>query len=300
MIDWNDYHYFALVAENGSYSKAAARAGVSKSVISRHIAALEERLGISLILRTTRRVSLTPAGEQFAAECQEMVLQSERARAIVHAAQRHPQGTLRISAPVFMAETWLSEFISEFLARWPGTNVQLMAVSRPVDLIAERLDIALVVHMDELKDSSFHARMLASQHDILVASPEWCVKNPEITKPEDLTYIDTLVRQTEWHNHSWPILHLGREINLQVKPRLISNNLRVLLNAALSGTGVALLPREVCVSYLKQGALQQLLPDVNSRLRTISALFPVRRGMSALARTFLDELSEMLAARVNG
>lgn len=237
---------------------------------------------------------MTPAGIQFAAECQEMVLQSERARAVVQAAQLHPQGTLRISAPVFMAETWLSEF----LARWPDTNVQLIAVGRPVDLIAERLDIALVVHMGELKDSNFHARHLTSQHDILVASPEWCAQHPDIKDLEDLADRDTLAREMEGHGYSWPIEYQGREINLPVKPRLISNNLRVLLNGALAGNGVALLPREVCIPYIKQGLLQQLSPGANSRLRFISALFPVRRGMSALARTFLDELSEMLAARV--
>lgn len=300
MIDWNDYYYFALVAENSSYSKAAAQAGVSKSVISRRIAALEERLGVSLILRTTRRVSLTPAGEQFAAECQEMVLQSERARAVVNAAQLRPQGTLRISAPVFMAETWLSEFISEFLGRWPETNIQLSCVNHAVDMIAERLDIALMVHKDELKDSSFHARLLISQQDILVASPEWCDKHPDITQPEDLSHVETLVRMVEGGRCQWPLLHQGHEINLDVQPRLTSNNLRVLLNVALGGNGVALLPLDVCAPYLKKGALQQVLPGVHGRPRTLFALFPVRRGMSALTRTFLDEMSEMLNAGING
>lgn len=104
MIDWNDYYYFALIADEGSYSQAALRAGVSKSVLSRRMAALEERLGVRLIQRTTRRLALTAAGEQFAVECRALVAQGERARAVVMAAQESPQGMLRVSAPVFMAE----------------------------------------------------------------------------------------------------------------------------------------------------------------------------------------------------
>lgn len=171
MIDWNDYWYFALIAEEGSYSRAAIRAKVSKSVLSRRMSALEEQLGVHLIQRTTRRLALTKVGEQFAQECQTLVNQSERARAVVQAVQEYPQGTLRISAPVFMAETWLGALINEFIARWPLANVQLLAVNRPVDMIAEGIDIALSVSSGALPDSSLHYKKINTLYDILVASP---------------------------------------------------------------------------------------------------------------------------------
>lgn len=298
MIDWNDFHYFALVAETGSYTKAAARAGVSKSVISRRISALEERLGVRLIQRTTRNLSLTLSGEQFATECQEMMIQSERARAVVNAAQRYPRGTLRVSAPVFMAETWLSEFTSDFLSRWPDTRVHLLGVNRQVDLVAERLDIALIVHSGELKDTSFHYRKLATQNDVLVASPDWCEKHPHISTIEDLATADTLIRQSEGERNFWIFIQGDQEINVLVNPRLVSNNLRVLLQAALGGAGVALLPYDACIPYFNAGTLKHLFPEYHTPARTVSALFAVRRGMSALTRVFLDELSEAFARSV--
>ncbi len=163
MIDWNDYYYFALIADEGSYSQAALRAGVSKSVLSRRMAALEERLGVRLIQRTTRRLALTAAGEQFAVECRALVAQGERARAVVMAAQESPQGMLRVSAPVFMAETWFGEFVSEFIARWPLAKVQLLAINRPVDMVAEGIDIALVTASGALADSTLHYKKLHTQ-----------------------------------------------------------------------------------------------------------------------------------------
>jgi transcriptional regulator, LysR family len=146
MIDWNDFYYFSLIAEEGSYTQAAVRAGISKSMLSRRMSALEERLGVRLIQRTTRRLSLTPAGEQFAAECRTLVNLGKQAQAAVMAEQEQPQGLLRISAPVFVAESWLGEYVSDFILRWPLANVQLLAVNRPVDMIAEGIDISLWVY----------------------------------------------------------------------------------------------------------------------------------------------------------
>lgn len=300
MIDWNDYYYFALVADAGSYSKAALRAGVSKSVISRRIAALEQRLGVSLIQRTTRRLALTLAGEKFAAECQEMVLQSERARAVVQAEQVRPSGTLRVSAPVYVAETFLGEFVSRFLRRWPETNIQLTGVNRRVDMIAEGLDISLIAHAGELTDSSFHSRRLKSMQDILVASPEWLSENGWLQTLDDLSRADTLVRKGEGSRHVWSLVQGKDRIDIPVEPRLVSNNLLVLMQAVVAGNGVAMLPSDACEPYLSRGQLVQIFPECRSQVRHFSALFVARRGMTALARIFLDELGEELAKRGEG
>lgn len=218
MIDWNDYWYFALIAEEGSYSRAAIRAQVSKSVLSRRMSALEEQLGVHLIQRTTRRLALTKVGEQFAQECQKLVNQSERARAVVQAVQEYPQGTLRISAPVFMAETWLGALINEFIARWPLANVQLLAVNRPVDMIAEGIDIALSVSSGALPDSSLHYKKINTLYDILVASPQWVEQYPDLKTIGDLHRAPAMVRLADGRMQSWHLINGSQEITLSLSP----------------------------------------------------------------------------------
>lgn len=218
MIDWNDYWYFALIAEEGSYSRAAIRAQVSKSVLSRRMSALEEQLGVHLIQRTTRRLALTKVGEKFAQECQKLVNQSERARAVVQAVQEYPQGTLRISAPVFMAETWLGALINEFIARWPLANVQLLAVNRPVDMIAEGIDIALSVSSGALPDSSLHYKKINTLYDILVASPQWVEQHPDLKTIGDLHRAPAMVRLADGRMQSWHLINGSQEITLSFSP----------------------------------------------------------------------------------
>lgn len=217
MIDWNDYWYFALIAEEGSYSRAAIRAQVSKSVLSRRMSALEEQLGVHLIQRTTRRLALTKVGEQFAQECQKLVNQSERARAVVQAVQEYPQGTLRISAPVFMAETWLGALINEFIARWPLANVQLLAVNRPVDMIAEGIDIALSVSSGHCL--TLHCTIkINTLYDILVASPQWVEQHPDLKTIGDLHRAPAMVRLADGRMQSWHLINGSQEITLSLSP----------------------------------------------------------------------------------
>ncbi|EDT7239276.1 TPA: LysR family transcriptional regulator [Salmonella enterica subsp. enterica serovar Warragul] len=291
MIDWNDYWYFALIAEEGSYSRAAIRAQVSKSVLSRRMSALEEQLGVHLIQRTTRRLALTKVGEQFAQECQKLVNQSERARAVVQAVQEYPQGTLRISAPVFMAETWLGALINEFIARWPLANVQLLAVNRPMDMIAEGIDIALSVSSGALPDSSLHYKKINTLYDILVASPQWVEQHPDLKTIGDLHRAPAMVRLADGRMQSWHLINGSQEITLSLSPRLYSNNLRVLLQAVAGGNGVALLPFPACKEELQNGGLVQLFPEWSGQPRQIYALFPANKGMPAVARYFMDELT---------
>lgn len=295
MIDWNDYYYFALIADEGSYSQAALRAGVSKSVLSRRMTALEERLGVRLIQRTTRRLALTAAGEQFAVECRALVAQGERARAVVMAAQESPQGMLRVSAPVFMAETWFGEFVSEFIARWPLTKVQLLAINRPVDMVAEGIDIALVTASGALADSTLHYKKLHTQTDILVASSQWLARHPQVKAIDDLNHVDGILRLANNDGSQWQLINGEQEITLHPEARLQSNNLRVMLQAVLGGNGVALLPQFACKQGLANGELVRLFAPWSGIPRPLYALFAGRKGMPAIARYFMDELTTRLA-----
>lgn len=290
MIDWNDYYYFSLIAEEGSYSRAAERCGVSKSVLSRRMSALEESLDVRLIQRTTRRLSLTSAGEQFAIECRTMVSQAERARAVVMAVQEAPQGLLRVSAPVFMAESWFGEFVSEFIARWPLARIQLLAENRPVDLITEGIDFALVTSSGRLADSTLHYKKLHTQADIFVASPKWIAQHPEVQTIDDLMHVSAMLRLANNNSAQWRVTDGVREITLNPTPRLQSNNLRVLLQGVTGGNGVALMPPFSCKEGLNRGELIHLFPDWYGLPKQLFALFPASKGMPAIARFFIDEL----------
>ncbi|MBJ2578985.1 substrate binding domain-containing protein, partial [Salmonella enterica subsp. enterica serovar Bareilly] len=176
-------------------------------------------------------------------------------------------GTLRISAPVFMAETWLGALINEFIARWPLANVQLLAVNRPVDMIAEGIDIALSVSSGALPDSSLHYKKINTLYDILVASPQWVEQYPDLKTIGDLHRAPAMVRLADGRMQSWHLINGSQEITLSLSPRLYSNNLRVLLQAVAGGNGVALLPFPACKEELQNGGLVQLFPERSGQPR---------------------------------
>lgn len=293
--DLNDMLYFVYSVDYQGYTAAARVLGVSKSLLSRRIAALEEALGVRLVQRSTRRFSVTELGQQFAEQCRLAIQQAQAAVDLVNNALAHPRGRLRISAPVMMTEEVLSPLVSEFLKQYPDVAIEVLAVSREVDLISEGVDIAIRPSDLLLPDSGLHARQLNIDRHILVCSPEHLTRYAPLNDLCQLSHCPALIRRGTDARRQWHLINDRKEkFTLPLTPRLVTNNMRNLMYAALSGIGIAFLPYQVCLGYVNSGDLCHLFPEWSSEPYGLYAVYESRRGQTLLFKTFLDYLSRSL------
>lgn len=291
----NDMALFAAVVQHQGFTAAGRALGVSKSLLSRRIEALETRLGVRLLQRTSRHFSVTSIGECYAAECQKLLQQAQAAQQVIDDLQQNPSGPLRVCTPVMMAEMVVAPLMTGFLTRYPAITLELLAINRAVDLLEENFDVTIRSHSEPLEDSGLHCKTLGALKYMLVASPAFIATLPSPLSAEQLSALPTLVRKTPWAGMQWELTHPqegARKIALT--PRLISNNLLVLRQAATDGLGIALLPEMACRRELSKGKLQHLLPDWQTPPSSISALYASHKGQSSALRAFLDYLSEKL------
>ncbi|QUT13647.1 LysR substrate-binding domain-containing protein [Rahnella inusitata] len=291
----NDMALFAAVVKHQGFTAAGRALGVSKSLLSRRVEALESRLGVRLLQRTSRHFSVTLVGERYAAECQKLLEQAQCAQQVIDDLQHSPRGLLRISAPVMMAETVIAPLMKTFLTRYPEITLELLAINRAVDLLEENFDVMIRSHNEPLEDSGLHRKPLGTLRYVLVASPAFIAALPSPPSVEQLSALPTLVRKTPWAGEQWELMHPQegpRRITLT--PRMVSNNLLVLCQAAADGLGIALLPEIACAQRIAQGELQHLLPEWHTPPSSVSALYASHKGQSPALRVFLDFLSETL------
>ncbi len=291
----NDMALFAAVVQHQGFTAAGRALGVSKSVLSRRVEALESRLGVRLLQRTSRHFSVTAVGERYAAECQKLLEQAKSAQQVIDDLQQYPRGMLRLAAPVMMAETVIAPLMTTFLTRYPEVTLELLAINRSVDLLEENFDVMIRSHNEPLEDSGLHRKPLGTLRYVLVASPVFIAALPAPPSVEALSALPTLVRKTPWAGEQWELMH-PREGNRKISltPRMVSNNLLVLCQAATDGLGVALLPEIACAPGIAAGKLQRLLPEWHTPPSSISALYASHKGQSPALRVFLEFLSETL------
>jgi DNA-binding transcriptional LysR family regulator len=294
MQDLNDLFLYAQVVQNGSFSAASRATGVPKSRLSRRIAQLEKDLGVQLLRRTTRQVRVTPLGEAFYERCRAMLAEAQAARDIIEQARAEPGGTLRISCPVAVAQMMLAPYISGFMQANPGIRLEIEATNRRVDVIGEGYDLALRVR-DVIDDSSLAVRTFGESPLMLVASPKLLDSIGRPRTPEALAGVPGLAQKPHDGKHVWQLC-LGDQPAIQIPydPRLVSDEFAVLLEAAIGGVGVAMLPRMYSRDALEQGQLELLLPQWRMPVGTLHAVFPSRKGMPPALRRFLDFLAEIL------
>lgn len=291
----NDMALFAAVVKHQGFTAAGRALGVSKSLLSRRIEALESRLGVRLLQRTSRHFSVTAVGERYAIECQKLLEQAQAAQRVIEDLQLSPRGLLRISAPVMMAETVIAPLITEFLTYFPDITLEVLAINRAVDLLEENVDVMIRSHNEPLEDSGLHRKPLGTLRYVLVASPAFIAALPAPLRVEQLSTLPTLIRKTPWAGEQWELLHPQeghRKISLT--PRVVSNNLLVLCQAATDGLGIALLPEMACTQGIAEGKLQHLLPQWHTPPSSISALYASHKGQSPALRAFLDFLTQKL------
>src|SRR5712692_4277459 len=291
--DLNNLYFFAKVVDFGSYTAAAKALGLQTSKLSRRIAALETELGVRLINRTTRRLSLTEAGKTLHRHSLALLAEAQAAKDAMNQLLGSPQGLVRISCPNGLLQGGVADVLARFLAKHPRVRVALDATNRRVDVIDEGLDIAIRVRQPPLEDSDLAMRAFGPDEMILVASPELIAAHGQPQTLEDIGRMPTLSMGSADERSTWRFLGMdGEPAELSHSPRLCTDDLSTLRHAALQGLGAALVPHLLVANDLEGGALIRLLPSVKAHVGIVHAVFPSRRGMVPAVRALLDLLSE--------
>ncbi|MGR9244072.1 LysR family transcriptional regulator (plasmid) [Rhizobium leguminosarum] len=287
-IDLNDYAYFAKVVAHGGFAAAGRALREPKSKLSRRIAGLEERLGLRLIERSSRRFRVTDTGHAFYERCRAILAEAEQAEALVVQAQAEPHGRIRFSCPTGMVAP-ISALMSSFLLRFPKVRLQLMATDRSVDLIEERIDLALRVRTSLTSDAALTMRSLGASIRILVASPQLASQVASIEHLNTFPPLSTdhASDDFEWHLEAED----GRKHVVRVQPRMGCEDMATVRDAAINGLGIALLPDHVCREALEAGKLVRVLPAWGGLQGIVHLVFTTRRGLSPAVRALIDHLA---------
>ena len=295
--DLNDMYLFVKVIEHGGYSAAARALGIETSKLSRRVSELERRLGVHLVNRTTRRISLSDAGETFHRHCVAMVGEAELACESVEKARSAPRGLVRMSCPVGLLFSEVGSILVRYMADHPAVRVRLEATNRRVDVVEEGIDLALRASLPPLEDSQLAIRTLGMLETVIVCSPWFLAHHDEPKSTAELARLPTLSVARPDNRHAWTLLDVdGTELQVHHTPRLVTEDLTTLCRAALEGLGVAMLPRSMIREELAEGALVELLPELKQPARIVHVVFPSRKGMIPAVRALIDALVAGFAA----
>jgi len=295
--DLNDLYFFAAVVEHGGFSAAGRALGVPKSRLSKRVAQLEERLGVRLLQRTTRRFVVTEVGERFYAHCRAVLEEAQAAQDAVDELRAEPRGVVRLSCPVSLAQTVLAHVLPDFLAQYPKMQVRLLSGNRRVDVIGEGYDLAIRVRNKLDTDANLVIRTFGLSRTKLVASPALLKAQGRPIQPDDLARLPALSMSEHEGAQLWELIGAnGEQTSVEVQARLITGDFAVLLEAARRGMGVALLPEFVCAPAITAGELEVVLPEWSVPEGTMHFVYPSRRGMLPGVRALVDFLAERLPA----
>jgi DNA-binding transcriptional LysR family regulator len=289
-LEPNDLMLFARVVDEGSFSRAAERVGLPKSTVSRRIAALETQLGERLLLRTTRKLTVTDFGHSVLEHAQQVASEVEATASLAQHRQVEPSGRLRVSMPSDFANVVLGDVITGFVARYPAISLELDLTARRVDLIGENFDLAL--RMGALADdASLAARRVATFSIGLYASPGYLKRRGTPSEPEALMEHDALrLLKRNGEAEAWQ-LRRGEERWEGIPPgRATANSPEMLARLARAGAGIAAVTDHFAIPYVERGELSPVLHDWTLPSAPCWAVFPGRRLMPARTRVFIDAM----------
>jgi DNA-binding transcriptional LysR family regulator len=305
MHDLNDLYFFASVVQHNGFTAAARATGLEKTRLSRRVADLEQRVGLRLLQRSTRSIALTEAGQRFYARCLAAVESAEAAYDSVAELQKEPSGTVRLSCPVVMAQSYLAPVLPGYLTRHPKVKVLVEATDRTVNLIEERFDLALRGRPRTDPEPGMVAQSLGTARLILVASPPFLGAHGRPLQLADLVGMDVISHVHDMHDRQDGSAHwhmknrAGQPDTAKVRPRLVTSDFSVLFEAAVHGIGVAFLPEPVVAVALHDGRLEQVLPEWAAEGHMLQLVYPPPRGMLPAVRSLIDYLVVQLPPRIH-
>jgi DNA-binding transcriptional LysR family regulator len=294
MLDLNDFFYFVQVVDRGGFTAAGRTLRTPKSTLSHHIAQLEASLGVRLLNRTSRRFGMTDAGEDFYRRAVVMLREAEQAETAIRHRLVEPSGTVRCTAAVATMQFAMRDIVADFLIRYPKVSVVAHATDQNVDIVGESYDVAIRSHTDPLPDSTLVQRKLTPAPWFLFAGSTYLDANKGPQRPKDLANHPSLFMMRTGVAPVWRLRHSGRakdEVVMPLTPRLLSDDMIGLKQAAIAGVGIVALPGYVCREDVRSGALRRVLPAWLAGDSTITALIPYRQGLLPSVRAFLDHLA---------
>lgn len=285
----NEMEAFICVVDQGGFTDAARKLGMSKSAVSKHVSALEGRLGARLLNRTTRRVNPTEIGLAYYDRANAVLVGAAEADSMVTSMQETPRGALRVSVPVSFGISQLSAPIGRFLTEYPDISVNLVLDDKYVELVAESFDLA--IRIGKLEDSSLKARKLAESRLLMVASPDYIAKFGDPQRMEDLSEHKLLHYSNLATGNFWRFrTKTGEERHIRVGGQLTANNGESLMKSAEESLGIARVPSFILGDAVKTGRLVEILADAPPEMLGIYAIYPPGRFTQPKLRAFIDFL----------
>lgn len=281
---------FLAVARHGGFTAAAEETGISKAACSKHVARLETELGVRLLNRSTRSVSLTEAGAAYRDRMRDILAEIDETEAAVAELNTEPRGQLRVMAPISYGSFHLARAIAEFQTRYPRVAIDLVLVDRPADLVEEGIDVA--IHVGDLPDSNTVARVLAHVRVVVCGAPDYLKRAGVPESPEQLAQHNCLVYAPRHPAGTWQFRAGGRHLEVAVSGNFRSTAGEALRIAAVQGCGLVQLPTYMVGLDIQAGRLAPVLEAFEPQPRPITALFLHRRYLSAKVRAFVDFLQE--------
>jgi DNA-binding transcriptional LysR family regulator len=290
---WQEMAVFVRVAESGSLSRAARELKLSQPSVSRIIGALETRLGTTLLLRTTRSISLTEAGAQYLERARYLLAEMEEAEQAARGTDSL-HGVIRLAMPVLYGARAVIPAMATFLARHPDLRVEMIMSDARQNLVTDGVDVAIRLGVGPLDDSTFGARKLALVERLVVAAPAYLSRHGAPANPAELAQHDCIVQHGQFGRESWRFTHNQTVTSVNVLAKLWINSAPGVLAAAVAGLGVALATRVMAGEELRSGQLTQLLEPYRLDPAEVYAIFPAGPRPSAKVRAIADHLGASL------
>jgi DNA-binding transcriptional LysR family regulator len=280
------------VIDEKGFSSAARSLNLSTSYVSRQLSALEARLGVRLLNRSTRRQSLTPVGALFYRNCASILAQLEEAELAVTQMQSVPRGLLRVNAPADFGARFIAPAVATFMERYSDLEIELSLEDRRIDPVEEGFDV--VVRTGETGGGHLLSREICPMRRMVVASPAYLAKHGRPDSPDELSTHAALANNQDPTGTNWQLHGGGRIETVNLQTVLVSNHDSVLLQACLASRGVAYLPDYLVGEPIAEGRLVHLLPDYVEDTVGVQAVYPEQKHLSARVRLFIDTLVELL------
>lgn len=291
----SEMQFFTLLARQGSLSAAARELDITPPAVTKRLAQMEQRLGVRLLNRTTRRLSLTSEGALYLEQAQRILADIRAMEESVASHRSAPKGLLRVNATLGFGRTTIAPLVSAFARAFPDIELQLQLTDRPIDLVEEAFDLG--IRFGALPDTRLAARRILSNKRFLCASPAYLKRAGMPQTPDDLARHNCIIHRQ--NDEAWGIWRLGRgrrEVSVKVRGALSSNDGDVALGWALDGHGILLRSEWDLAKYLASGRLQVVLPDYTPPPADLFVFYASRKQLPAKARVFIDFLVERFSA----
>ena len=292
MTNLNELQLFVHIAETGGFTAAATRLGIPKSTVSRGLTRLEERLGIRLMERTTRRVLLTEAGEVYLRHCRQAMAVVDEGEMAISSMRGTPRGRLRVGAPMLFSRLFLTPIIPEFLERYPELQLHLLLGENEGNLLGLNLD--LQIQTGRIEDSELLVRPLGSVRYGMYAGPRYVAEHGMPESPDDLPRHECITFKESGPYATWHLCSAGRVAEIRPLPRFSAVDSAILHQLALADVGIAIIPCVLAEPDIASGRLLRLLPDWVPESVDVSAVYPCPLNLAPNARAFLQYLVEQL------